>query len=42
MKDKENGSWKDLKEAYRIYVKLRDGFVKNIRRFFCSESLFRA
>ncbi|HEM7891384.1 MULTISPECIES: hypothetical protein [Burkholderia] len=28
MKDKENGSWKDLKEAFRIYVKLRDGFVK--------------
>ncbi|MCA7977679.1 hypothetical protein LGM57_15240 [Burkholderia cepacia] len=28
MKDEENDSWKNLKEAYRIYVKLRDGFVK--------------
>ncbi|MDN7618179.1 hypothetical protein [Burkholderia cepacia] len=28
MKDEENDSWKNLKEAYRIYVNLRDGFVK--------------
>ncbi|WP_155633268.1 hypothetical protein [Burkholderia stagnalis] len=28
MKDKESGSWKDLKEAFQRCVKLRDGFVK--------------
>ncbi|NTX25848.1 hypothetical protein HT746_01570 [Burkholderia pyrrocinia] len=28
MKDKENDSWKKLKEAFHVYVKLRGGFVK--------------